>query len=72
MTMLPSRNEAINGVEPKLARSIAQACSDGWRTLGQIAWQVGCGEDKIASALPALAEQKVNEPPQHVRLTSTR
>ena len=56
MTMFLSKRETINGVEPKLARSIAQACSDGWRTPGQIAWQVGCDEDQVASALPALAE----------------
>lgn len=56
MTMLLRRNETINGVEPKLARSIAQACSDGWQTLGQIARQVGCDKDQISSALPSLEE----------------
>lgn len=56
MTMLLNRKEPVNGVDSKLAKSIAQACSGGWRTLGQIAWQVGCDEDQVALALPALAE----------------
>ena len=56
MTMLLSRKEPVNGVDPKLARSIAQACSGEWQTPAQIAQQAGYGEDRVASALPSLAE----------------
>lgn len=39
MTMLLSRKELINGVDPKLAKSIAQACSGEWQAPSQRARQ---------------------------------